>query len=577
MCAADTPEPCGRVGALVNNDVDQQDSLVEPAEPVSLNDGDTNSDPGEVEETTQTTLVEVEEGLALVFGEVPEGMDLLDLPLMPEEDRSALTSLTGMAGGAAHIAGIAEQSTRAARGLFRMDEVSKKVLETGGKQAQKDGFGLGTISVDGKFARQIRWVKADPSAIATFTPAAGAAVALMALQAQLGNIEDLVAKNIALTRQTLKTIRSEQWSELEATTGTINRAFNEAREVGTVTTSIWEPIRSRRSDIDKQLRLYRKNVAGHISHLRKMDDAARREHLENEAAAILFDSRALLEALRAYAQFRALRAAKVRTRLDADEGEKALFEKLTRETPLELKKDMESVRELIVALTRELRIIAELPGRASFRLSKKRRDKEWASLTTSEMLKVLEPLANTLQPPAAPIELENPPHAPEDADLSEHLGIVRWHLEPGENVETVALAYAVSGSSLVGMVPAVLGRRVDTTWKPQKEGLRGALDRMSGGSLAIVTDRRILVANLEDLRKFARFDLEIPLEHVQLVRVLGDQHGSIRPGVEILSDSGDANLMFPKTVDPSQVSTLAAAIEETRERCAQALKAVERG
>lgn len=560
----------GRNGTLA----DQEDNLEETDgfEGVDEDAAATNSTEMEVSELT--TLVEVSPGVAVLFGEIPEGVELLNLPLMPEEDRSALESLVALGGNVASMADVAEQSMQAAQGLYRMDTISRAVLDTGGKLAQKDGANLGAIFLGGKVERQVRWIRVDAPSLSAVATAAGPAVAMMALQAQLGNIEDLVAANIALTRQTLKTIRAEQWSELEGLTQTINRAFAEAHEVGAITSSVWEPIRSYRSAIDKQMRLYRRHISEHISKVRELEGQAKREYLENEAEAILFDSQALLQALRAYAQFRALRAGRVRMHIEQDEAERALFEKLTRETPRELEEDLEEVRALIVALTRELRVIAELPGRLSVPLTKKRRDKKRAAMTCAALLEVMEPLADVLQPVIPPIELEASPHTPEDADLSGHLNIMRWHLEPGEVVRALALIYAMTGKSAVGVIPAVLGRRVDATWEKQGTGFRGALERLSGGSLAVLTDRRVMVADEEKLRRQGQLDLDIPLESIQLVRVLSDHHGSVRAAVEILSDRGDVKLLFPKALGEKEVAAFANSIEEARALRTEDLKAL---
>ena len=64
---------------------------------------------------------------------------------------------------------------------------------------------------------------------ATAFAAIGPAVAMIALQMQLGEISSLVRTNIALITQTLKAIRNEQWSELESLAGSIDDTSQKVR------------------------------------------------------------------------------------------------------------------------------------------------------------------------------------------------------------------------------------------------------------------------------------------------------------------------------------------------------------
>lgn len=241
---------------------------------------------------------------------------------------------------------------------------------------------------------------------ATAIAAIGPAVAMIALQMQLGEISGLVRTNIQLTTQTLKAIRNEQWAELEGLAESVDEAVKETRELDAITDSVWEPIAPSGPNIRKQLKLYRKNVAGHVQELGKVEGRARRQYLESNAEAIVFDTYALLSSLKTHAEYQAVRAALARTRSTNDESEAQLFDRIARNTPAEINESLSEIRSLTESLVRELRIIAELPGRATVPLTKKRKDAKASQLTCKQLLEAIEPLADMLQPavemPAVP-------------------------------------------------------------------------------------------------------------------------------------------------------------------------------
>ena len=154
------------------------------------------------------------------------------------------------------------------------------------------------------------------------------------------------------------------------------------------------------------MKLYRKNVAGHVQELGKLDGRARRQYLESNAEAIVFDTYALLSSLKTHAEYQAVRAALARTRSTNDESEAQLLNRIARNTPVEIDESLSEIRSLTESLVRELRIIAELPGRATVPLTKKRKDAKASQLTCRQLLEAIDPLAEMLQPavdmPAVP-------------------------------------------------------------------------------------------------------------------------------------------------------------------------------
>lgn len=94
-----------------------------------------------------------------------------------------------------------------------------QLLRSGGELAAK----LGATLKNGQVIAQARFIPVSVTAATAFA-AIGPAVAMIALQMQLGEISSLVRTNIALTTQTLKAIRNEQWSDLEGLAGSIDDA-----------------------------------------------------------------------------------------------------------------------------------------------------------------------------------------------------------------------------------------------------------------------------------------------------------------------------------------------------------------
>ena len=536
-------------------------------------DGQIRSDALEL--AASRTLVEVTPGVAVVFGDVPDGLELISLDMVPSFDRTQLSTALGSLGNAGTIVGNVAEGVSSAQGLFRVNDATLSLLESGGQMAAKDGAKLGTILKNGEIVAQARFIPASMTA-ATAIAAIGPAVAMIALQMKLSEISGLVRSNIQLTTQTLKAIRHEQWAELEGLADSVNEAVKETRELDAITDSVWEPIASSDSNIRKQLKLYRKNVASHIQELGKLDGRARRQYLESNAEAIVFDTYALLRSLKTHAEYQALRAALVRTRGANDEREAQLFDRITQNTPAEIDESLSEIRSLTKSLVRELRIIAELPGRATMPLTKKRKDAKASQLTCKQLLEAIEPLADMLQPavqmPATPETV----CAPKGLDLNRYLRILRWFLEDGETLRSVAFPYEVGTHNFVGVVPAILAKRVDATWDALAPGRAGAIvEKFASSTFVAVTDRRIVTANPSNLLRRGELGPTYLRDEVQYVRPRFNHGAAIRPTIDVTTDRCDLCWMFPDAADHSCIDNLAEVLSERTPRATTALEAID--
>lgn len=523
-------------------------------------DSQSNSDA--IDLPTSTTLVEVTPGVAVVFGEVPPGLELISLDMVPYSDRAQLSTALGSLGNSATIAGNLGEAAVGAQGLFRVNDATLALLKSGGEMAVKDGAKLGTIFRNGEIVAQARFIPvASTPAIAL--AAIGPALAMIAIQMQISEVSSLVQSNIQLSTKTLKIIRNEQWAELEGLVESIDEAMKEAREIDAITDSVWEPIAPSGPHIRKQLKLFRKNVKDHIEELGKLDEHARSQYLQPNAEAIVFDTYALLSTLKAHAEYQALRAALARTRSINDESEAQLFDLITRKLPVEVEESLLEIRQLTNSLVRQLRIIAELPGRATLPLAKKRKGAKVSKLTCQELLDTIGPLVAILQPEAPNPAVPKAVCAPEGLDLDPYLRILRWFLEDGETLLNVAFPYEVGNSNSAGVASKILDRRVDASWDALISGkARPIIEKFASSTFVAVTDRRIITAIPEHLLKRGELSSVHPLDAVQWVRDHARQENSIRRQIEVFTEKRDLKWMFPDDANTEDIDNLISVLSD---------------
>lgn len=94
------------------------DDISEPTEE------DGHLGPDALELAASTTLVEVTPGVAVVFGEVPDGLELISLDLRPSFDRAQLSTAMGSLGNAGTIVGNVAETVSSAQGLFRVNDAT---------------------------------------------------------------------------------------------------------------------------------------------------------------------------------------------------------------------------------------------------------------------------------------------------------------------------------------------------------------------------------------------------------------------------------------------------------------------
>lgn len=503
----------------------------------------------ELKISESTILMEVADDVVVLFGEVPEGVELLDLGLIPEHDRTQLSRALGSIGNAGTIAGNIAEAATSAQGLFRLNKATFSLLRSGGELAAKDGAKLGAILKNGQVIAQARFIPVSVTA-ATAIAAMGPAVAMIALQMQLGEISSLIRTSIALTTQTLKAIRNEQWSELESLADSIDDASQKVREIGAITDTLWESIAPMGQSIRKQMELYRRNTTGHIQEIRKSGGHARRQYLESNAEAIVFDTYALLTSLKTHATYQALMATQARKRSETDDNEAKFFEEITRDTPPEIKKSLEKIGQFTESLVRELRIIAELPGRATMPLTKKGRDAKATKLTCAQLLEAIEPLADVLHPTVDTPAVPETVCTPDDLDPDPYLRVLRWFLEDGEQLHGIAFPYEASANNFSRKL---LSKLVDAAWQAGKAAF---------STFVAVTDRRIITANPRKLLRHGELGATYQLDDVEDVHPRTTNTDHVCPTIGVTTKQSDIRWMFPARADQTSIDDLATMIDD---------------
>ena len=504
-----------------------------------------------------TVLAEVLPGIAVVFGKVPPALEssLLDFGLVSSADRAQLSTALGAIGSAATIAGNVGTAMAAAQGLYRLSDASQALLNAGGRLAVKDGANLGAIFNAHGIAGQARLIPVSAMSAASMAAAIGPAVATIALQMQLSEITSLAQTNIALTTQVLGTIRTEQWAELTGLVATIERTVDQARELGSVPDSLWQSIAGNAAVLNKQRDLYRDNVRGHVRQIEGADRARRREYLQTNAEAIVFDTHALLSSLKAWTGYQALRAGKARTAGRDDADEARLVDLIARDTSAELDSALAETRSLVDSLTHELRIMAELPGRESVSssiLPWGRKDTKATRQISAGLLAAIEPLADVLHPPAPPLKAPDVVCAPAALELDPYLRILRWFLHDDETLRVLAFPDELDAG---GGLSALLGGAMDL--------LTSAWDKSETRTLVAVTDRRIVTARTNSFLEEGALGSDIPIDDVRYIRAATTETKNGRVAIDLITRDENIRWLFPASIDNGQVGALAAVLSES--------------
>jgi hypothetical protein len=337
----------------------------------------------------------------------------------------------------------------------------------------------------------------------------------------------------------------------------MNDVLAKAREIESVPASLWDTVAASKADLSKQRDLYRRNVREHVRQIERLDTHARREYLQTNAEAILFDAYALLSSLKAWIGYQALHAARARAVGPDDPDEARLVDVIARDAREELDSARAEMASLVGSLRRELGLLAELPGRATLPLTQKRRDLKGTREISNQLLKAIEPLADVLCAPAPLLDAPGVFCAPEGLNDEPFRRILRWFFEDGETLRCLAFPDSPDTRDVLGAVgQTFLGRR-------DSEKSAASTDMAAARTLVAVTDRRVITARTSVFRQSGVVSQDIPLDHVRYVRVRTRQEGGARSTIDLITPDDNISWRFPADVDDTHVDALAALLAES--------------
>ncbi|WP_439655940.1 hypothetical protein ACSHWB_26280 [Lentzea sp. HUAS TT2] len=514
---------------------------------------DSTSDSG-TDSTTSTVLVEVLPGVAVVAGEVPPELkpDLIDFGIVPAADRKQISAILASVGNAATVAGNLGNAFASVQGLYRIGDTAHALLKSGATLAVKDGGNLGAVMGPGGILHQARFYPVTAVSKAPIAASVGPALAMVALQMMLNEVSGLVRTNLAVTNQVLTAIRKDQWAELTGLVAAVDRAVDQAREIESAPTSLWEDVAGSGALLRKQLALYQGNVLDHVKRIDRADARSHREYLQTNAEVIAFDVYGLLSSLNAWTGYRALRAARARAAGREDAAEAQYAEVIARDTRVEFDSTLAEMRSLVDALVRELRITAELRDPDAWLLSGKRKDVKAAREISARLLEAIEPLADSLQPPVPPLEVPDVICGPEPLDSEPYLRILRWLFDDGETLRALGFPEQLDDD---GPISALVGGAIGM--------LAAAMDKTADRTLVAVTDRRIILATTNTFLEQAEIYQDIPIDQVRYVRAPTTPGSDSHAVIDLITRDENIRWRFHADVDSAQMAALAAVLSES--------------
>lgn len=509
-----------------------------------------------VEYTTE--IVEVFPNVVAVLGDLPEELEELLEPLntglLSAVDREYATRALAVIGDGATVGGNLAQAADGMRRLYRIADESQALLDTGGRLAAKDGAHLGTILLPKGSANRLAQARFTPATGLTAAGAAaaiGPALAMIALQAQLNQVSSLVQDSIELTSQVIESSRRAERATLMSLVDTVEQALQDARAAESVPPSLWDTVASKKADLLAERKKYRDSVEAHIGKISGTGVHQRRQYLQLNAQSVVFDAFALLSTMKAWTGYQAIAAAVAREAGAENPTEAKHFESIVANTRRDFEADLDETTRLIGALTRELRIVVELPVPAKVKLSSKRKDADAAREICKNVLKAIAPLSDALNPRA---ELTRPEVVciPVGAEVGPYLKILHWLLEPEERIRGLAIGEEAQPR---GTVRAVVGAARDK--------IASTLDRDPARQLIVATDRRILVGDTQEFLHRAVFRHDSRLDSVRYVRSAPKPENATVRRIDLITTDTNYAWHFESHGDVDHVDVLAAVLAET--------------
>lgn len=467
------------------------------------------------EELPSAGLVELERGLALLFGDhVPAGLEVIPFTFIDAKTRAAVATAAGNAVGLGNMAAQGANSAMQAQGLVRLAPETLAALETAAPVV-KDGWNLGTLASGGKFAASVRWLPATAATTASVVAAMGPAVALMVIQVQLNQIASVAKNNVELTSKVLQVVRQEQWSSVTGYHNTLMRELAYARQIGEVTDSVFSEVRGYQGELSTQWDAFEAAVRHHISALEtKTGHKERQQYLTDNGQAIIADVQALLLSQTSWFVYQALRAGHLVLSAKSKPQDADLLKRIVTNAQALHEESLNQTDWLLDQLSREFAVIAELPGKRTFKIGGAARAAKEATFMVQQLRGALAGIRGQAGPPEF-----------ESLDLP---SILVFEKDVPSELTRILPLRLLEGERVLALADASFDR-----WN---------LPIVGAGWVAI-TDRRLLAAKQDSFRRVGSIDLELDLDDIRYVR--RHVRDAKAPVVDVITKDIDVTVHFP--------------------------------
>lgn len=324
-----------------------------------------------VSDDAEIVLVEIEDGVAMLFGKYSAtdlGLETYDVP--EKQTGSWSVDNAAIASGVANFVAQSAHGAMISQGLVRLAPETIKALGSMTPMTSS-GWNLGSLTVNGKIAQSIRWAPVAGVMGISVIGSLATAVALLAVQMQVKSISRRIDENTRQVQKIYQKLSEGQWTRLQAVIQCVNRLFWEAVEEKGVSDSVGRQVENASVDVNEQCNLFEPRLEAHVKSLEKG-----LLYVDECGSEIYADAHAALLARRVWYQHQLLYAARPgRSREQISEGVRSARE--------EYASAVGQAGKLFAEMGRKCRLLSKLPAN-----DKEAEIVEQAGMLADELLKL---------------------------------------------------------------------------------------------------------------------------------------------------------------------------------------------